>query len=118
MKSNNLIWFSELGVNDVAIVGGKNSSLGEMLQHLTKIGVRVPNGFATTAAAYRGFLKRNHLNQRIGEKLSDLDINDIVALEKAGAAIREMILAADLSPKFKQEVCQMALCPEYLFYLF
>ena len=85
-------WLSELGMEDVAIVGGKNASLGEMIQHLTAVGVRVPGGFATTAAAYREFLSASGLARRIAAELERLDVDDIAALSEVGPKIRGWII--------------------------
>ena len=85
-------WLSELGMDDVAVVGGKNASLGEMIQHLTGLGVRVPGGFATTAQAYRDFLSVNGLAERIAAELKTLDVDDIAALSAAGPRIRGWII--------------------------
>jgi pyruvate,water dikinase len=89
--SVNIAWFAELGLGDVEHVGGKNASLGEMVQHLSKAGVRVPDGFATTAAAYRRFLAHQGLADRINGILADLDVEDTRALASAGADIREAV---------------------------
>ncbi len=92
---NNYIYrLEELSKNDIEKVGGKNASLGEMISHLRPLGVKVPGGFATTALAYRDFLKENNLNQQIYETLAQLDINNIQALTQVGAQIRRWILDA------------------------
>jgi len=70
--STNIIWFKELGKDDVEIVGGKNSSLGEMISNLTQAGIRVPDGYATTAEAFRRFIAFNDLEQRINDALDSL----------------------------------------------
>jgi pyruvate,water dikinase len=84
--------FAALRMSDVATVGGKNASLGEMISQLSSAGVRVPGGFATTAKAYRDFLAQNGLAGRISERLATLDINDVTALAKAGEEIRRWIV--------------------------
>ncbi len=94
--NDNLIWFENLGMGDVAQVGGKNASLGEMISQLSARGVRVPGGFATTASAYREFLAQNGLAERIRERLAKLDIEDVTALAAAGAQIRQWILDTPL----------------------
>ena len=86
------ISLDKLGMNDVPIVGGKNASLGEMLQNLGGLGVKVPGGFATTADAYREFLSADSLDERIADRLKGLDVNDVLALQKAGADIRGWIM--------------------------
>jgi len=94
--NGNLIWFEKLGMQDVAQVGGKNASLGEMISQLTAKGVRVPGGFATTADAYREFLAHNNLASRIRQRLETLNIEDVTALAAAGAEIRQWILDTPL----------------------
>jgi pyruvate,water dikinase len=89
--SGNISWFKDLGLGDVESVGGKNASLGEMVQHLSKAGVRVPDGFATTADAYRRFLAHEGLADRISATLSGLDVEDTRALAEAGAQIRDLV---------------------------
>lgn len=96
--------FSELGYQDVEIVGGKNASLGEMISHLTELNVKVPNGFATTAQAFRDFLDFNDLKSRISDLLSTLDIEDINALTEAGKRIREWVIEAKFQPELEQEI--------------
>ncbi len=99
-----IIWFDKLGMDDVPLVGGKNASLGEMVGGLKSKGVRVPFGFATTADAYREFITHNDLAAKIDRELDELDVDDIKALQKAGAAIRAMILGASFPQAFEQEL--------------
>jgi pyruvate,water dikinase len=87
-------WFSEIGLNDVATVGGKNASLGEMYRELKPHGIHVPYGFATTADAYRLFLAENGLDEKISALLSDLDEKDVENLHRHGLEIRHAILEA------------------------
>ncbi|HNP34905.1 MAG TPA: phosphoenolpyruvate synthase [Woeseiaceae bacterium] len=94
-----VIKLSELGMHDVETVGGKNASLGEMIANLSGLGVMVPGGFATTAAAYRDFLITDNLGERINALLDQLDVDDIGALAKAGESIRGWIMAAPLPDK-------------------
>jgi pyruvate,water dikinase len=89
--SGNISWFKDLGLADVESVGGKNASLGEMVQHLSKAGVRVPDGFATTADAYRRFLAHEALADRISATLAGLDVEDTRSLAEAGAQIRDLV---------------------------
>jgi len=81
-------------MGDVERVGGKNASLGEMISQLSHLDVNVPNGFATTADAYRDFLRESGLTERISQALDGLDINDVTALAKTGAQIRRWIVEA------------------------
>jgi len=97
-------WLSELGMDDVGVVGGKNASLGEMIQHLTAVGVRVPGGFATTAQAYRDFLSASGLDKRIAAELESLDVDDIAALSEAGPKIRGWIIEQPFQPELDQAI--------------
>ncbi|MDO8420041.1 MAG: PEP/pyruvate-binding domain-containing protein, partial [Rubrivivax sp.] len=90
--------FEALRMTDVEVVGGKNASLGEMISQLAATGVRVPGGFATTAHAYREFLRHGGLGQRIQDKLATLDVDDVRALAAAGAVIRQWIVDTPLPP--------------------
>jgi pyruvate,water dikinase len=94
----------QVGRQDLARVGGKNASLGEMLRELTQLGVRVPRGFATTATAYREFLAQGGLDRRIAGALSGLDVEDLPALADAGARIRGWILATPFTAAVQQAV--------------
>ena len=98
--------FDQMGLADVARVGGKNASLGELIRQLGGEGVRVPNGFATTAEAYFEFLRVNELESKIRSLLAGLDAQDIQALEKVGAQIRESIVHAKLPPALVDELSQ------------
>lgn len=96
-KSQNLILkFSEIRNSDVKIVGGKNASLGEMYSLLTKQGVNIPNGFATTAKAFKYFLKEAGIRQAIRQELKDLNVKDIRNLQAKGKAVRRLILDSKL----------------------
>ena len=101
-----VIPFQSLGMTDIEQVGGKNASLGEMISNLSSSGVSVPGGFATTAQAYRDFLKDNGLEKRIQQTLKALDVSDVNALAKAGADIRGWILAASLPKRLEEEIRQ------------
>ena len=96
--------FRELGLADIGSVGGKNASLGEMIGRLGKAGVRVPDGFATTADAYRDFLAQGGLDGKIHALLEGLDVDDVGRLAEVGARIRALILEAPLPPRLQQEV--------------
>lgn len=91
--SANVVWFKDLGLGDVESVGGKNASLGEMVQHLSQAGVAVPDGFATTADAYRRFLAHGGLADRINALLADLDVDDVRRLAEVGKDIRDAVEA-------------------------
>src|SRR5690242_10931561 len=93
-----------LRMKDVALVGGKNASLGEMISQLGGAGVRVPGGFATTADAYREFLAQGGLDKRIGERLSRLDSANVTELAKAGTEIRGWIVAQEFPARLREEI--------------
>lgn len=99
-----VIPFSKLRMSDVEIVGGKNASLGELLSQLTEAGIRVPDGFATTAEAFRVFLKEGGLDKRIEERLKTLDVDDVKELAKAGAEIRQWIEDAPFPAQLEKEI--------------
>ena len=96
--------FEELRVGDVESVGGKNSSLGEMISQLASMGVRVPTGFATTSLAFRDFLQHNQLDRKISERLVQLNVDDVRALAEAGAEIRAWIENASFQPRLENEI--------------
>ncbi len=96
-----ILWFDQLGMDDVERVGGKNASLGEMISNLSEVGVTVPGGFATTAHAYREFLSHEGLNERINDTLKRLDVDDVKALTEAGRNIRQWIIDTPLPPTFE-----------------
>jgi pyruvate, water dikinase len=87
-RSDNVAWFADLGLADLEQVGGKNSSLGEMISGLSRLGVRVPNGFATTADAFRRFLAQTGLGEQINAQLQNLDTDDVQELARVGSRIR------------------------------
>jgi pyruvate,water dikinase len=89
-------WFDDVGMQDVSVVGGKNASLGEMRRALTPLGIRTPDGFATTADAFRAFLNAAGLERVIKDALGRLDVQDIDHLQAAGGRVRSAILAAEL----------------------
>ena len=96
--------FEQLRMTDVESVGGKNASLGEMISQLASSGVRVPGGFATTAHAFRVFLSHGGLDQRIAQRLSTLDTEDVRALAEAGAQIRRWVEETPFPPEFEQAI--------------
>jgi len=99
-----VIRLDQLGMDDVDTVGGKNASLGEMISNLGSLGVRVPGGFATTAAAYRDFLSASGLDRRINDSLAVLDVDDIDALAEAGRSIRQWIRESALPENLIAEI--------------
>ncbi len=99
-------WFAQLRITDVDTVGGKNASLGEMLSNLSAAGIRVPDGFATTANAFRIFLRHEHLDRKIYRLLEQLNIEDIVQLQQRGNEIRRLILSHPLPPSLEQAITE------------
>jgi pyruvate, water dikinase len=99
-----VIPFERLGMHDVETVGGKNASLGEMIGSLANLGVRVPGGFATTAQAYRDFLRQGGLDDRIRGELAALNVDDVSALAATGARIRGWILSTPFPPDLQKAV--------------
>ncbi|HNU12480.1 MAG TPA: PEP/pyruvate-binding domain-containing protein, partial [Rubrivivax sp.] len=96
--------FEQLRMTDVEVVGGKNASLGEMISQLSASGVRVPGGFATTAHAYREFLRQDGLDERIARRLQALDVDDVRALAEAGAEIRAWISGTPFPPALEDAI--------------
>jgi pyruvate,water dikinase len=96
--------FASVGLRDTALVGGKNASLGEMIARLGQAGVRVPDGFATTAQAYRDVLAQGGLDARIAAELAGLDVGDVRRLAEAGGRIRGWILATPFPPGLERDV--------------
>lgn len=107
--------FEEVGIADIPLVGGKNASLGEMIQQLTAKGVNVPFGFATTAYAYRDFIKKAGLEEQLRSLFADLDIEDINNLRSRGKQARSLILDTPLSPELKNAIAYayLQLCQQY-----
>lgn len=99
-------WFEEIGIEDVPLVGGKNASLGEMYRELASQGVKVPNGFAITAEAYRTFLREAGLESTIIDSLKDLDTHDIENLRRRGARMRQAMLDANLPDTLEREILE------------
>ena len=100
----NIIWFKDLGIEDVPIVGGKNAALGEMFANLTKLGINVPNGFAITARAYNEFLDKAGIRAGMEKILKDLDTGNMRALQKAGKKVRKLILKSKLPKDLEYEI--------------
>jgi pyruvate,water dikinase len=99
-----VIELEKLGMEDIELVGGKNASLGEMIAKLGKLGVSVPGGFATTAAAYREFLSNDGLDRRIRDRLAALDVDDIPALTDAGRSIRAWVAETPLPDRLMRDI--------------
>lgn len=99
-----IIPLDQLGMDDVPIVGGKNASLGEMINKLGNLGISVPGGFATTASAYDNFLKEADLSVKIQQALDKLDTSDVKQLARVGGEIRDWIVTSSLPPQFEREI--------------
>ncbi len=100
----NILWFHEVGMGDLAQVGGKNASLGEMVSNLSDAGVRVPGGFATTADAYRAFLAAGGLYDRIRAAVESLDVADVAELARVGASVRAWIEQQPFPPALEADI--------------
>ena len=109
-----ILWFNELGIGDVPLVGGKNASLGEMYQFLTNKGVNIPNGFAVTASAYRHLLKDAGIENDVKDSLAGLDTHDIRNLQERGRKARSVIRYAKLPKDLEDEIREayQKLCKE------
>ena len=110
-----ILWFDELGIDDVPLVGGKNASLGEMYRNLTKKGVKIPNGFAVTSYAYDYFLEKENIKGELKDILKGLDTKNMKNLSEKGRKAREAILKAELPSELKEGIsgAYKKLCREY-----
>lgn len=109
------MFFSEINKGDVPIVGGKNASLGEMYSNLTSKGINIPNGFATTADAYRYFLDYNGIDKKIAKVFSEVDLNELEDVQKAGKLSRDLTMKGKFPEDLKKEIIEAyeKLCEEY-----
>src|SRR3989344_8610684 len=105
-ETRNILWFDQVGNNDVALVGGKNASLGEMYTALTPKGIRVPNGFVVTAYAYKYFIEKEGLLPFIQDTLKDLNTENIKDLQKKGKAIRKKIIESDIPKEIETGIAE------------
>jgi len=114
-KTELVLWFNQLGIEDVPLVGGKNASLGEMYRNLTKKKVRIPNGFAVTAFAYRFLLEKAGIKDEIKNVLKGLDTRDMDNLQERGRKIREIIRTAEFPDLLRNEIFKAykEMCKEY-----
>jgi pyruvate,water dikinase len=101
-----ILWFEEIGITDIPLVGGKNASLGEMYTGLKSRGIRVPNGFAITAKSYWDFLATHGLGAAIKREIKGLNVRDIRMLSRVGKRVRSLILDAEFSEELKREVIE------------
>ncbi len=114
-KEELILWFDQLAIEDVPIVGGKNASLGEMYRNLVPKGINIPNGFAITAKAYRYVLQFNSADEKIRQILQGLDTRNIKDLEDKGRRVREVIRHCDFPPDLKKQITEgyRNLCKQY-----
>ena len=110
-----ILWFNEIGINDIQLVGGKNASLGEMIQQLTPKGVNVPMGFATTAYAYRYFIESAGLEAQLRELFADLDVENVNNLRERGKKARSLLIHTPFPPELRDAIAQayQTLCEQY-----
>ncbi|QLE54386.1 phosphoenolpyruvate synthase [Nostoc sp. TCL26-01] len=110
-----VLWFDEVGIGDIALVGGKNASLGEMIQQLTPKGVNVPGGFATTAYAYRYFIQSAGLEVQLRELFADLDVEDVKNLQERGLKARSLLMHTPFPLELQQAIAKAytSLCEQY-----
>ena len=110
-----VLWFDEIGIDDIPIVGGKNASLGEMIGQLTAKGVNVPTGFATTAYAYRYFIKSAGLEEKLRNLFADLDVNDLQNLRTRASKARKLLLHTPFPKDFRSAIATSykKLCERY-----
>ena len=102
MENKFILGLHEAGIGDIERVGGKNASLGEMIRHLSKLGIRIPGGFIITVEAYQGFIAYNELEKKINSLVTEIDYNSMESLRRAGLQIRNMIRNGKLSFKLKE----------------
>jgi pyruvate,water dikinase len=110
-----ILWFDQLGIDEVHLVGGKNASLGEMYQNLTPKGVNVPNGFAVTAYAYRYLLEKAGIKENIKQILSDLNTSDLHNLQERGEKVRNLIRHTEFPDELKNAIVEAYghMCKQY-----
>jgi len=99
-----ILWFKDLTIKDVPLVGGKNAALGEMISNLVPMGINVPDGFAVTSYAYNYFIEKAGLKEKISKILKDLDTGNVRSLGQKGKAIRELILKAEIPADLSKEI--------------
>ncbi|MDB9375054.1 phosphoenolpyruvate synthase [Nodularia sphaerocarpa] len=110
-----ILWFDEVGITDIPLVGGKNASLGEMIQELTPQGVNVPTGFATTAYAYRYFIESAGLEAKLREVFADLDVEDVKNLQVRGKKARSLLMHTPFPVDLRDAIASayLKLCEQY-----
>ncbi|MBD0388982.1 MAG: phosphoenolpyruvate synthase, partial [Nostoc sp. C3-bin3] len=110
-----ILWFDEVGIADIPVVGGKNASLGEMIQQLTPKGINVPTGFATTAYAYRYFIKSAGLEAKLRKLFADLDVEDVKNLRERGKKARSLLIHTPFPVELREAIATayQSLCEQY-----
>ncbi|MBA2750282.1 MAG: phosphoenolpyruvate synthase [Tatlockia sp.] len=110
-----ILWFSEVGISDIGLVGGKNASLGEMIQQLVSKGVKVPNGFATTAYAFRYFIEKAGLKAQLSRLFADLDVDNVNQLQETGKQARSLIMHTAFPVELSNAIAKayLQLCQKY-----
>jgi len=103
-SEKHILWFKEIGIEDVPLVGGKNASLGEMISQLSNAGVNIPNGFATTSTAFRYFMEKSGLKEKISKVLEGLDVKNIKNLQEKGKKVRNLILKSQIPKDLEEEI--------------
>ncbi|MEH2116013.1 phosphoenolpyruvate synthase [Nostoc sp.] len=110
-----ILWFDEVGIADIPLVGGKNASLGEMIQQLTPKGINVPTGFATTAYAYRYFIQSAGLEAKLRKLFADLDVEDVKNLRERGKKARSLLIHTPFPVELREAIATAyhRLCEQY-----
>jgi pyruvate, water dikinase len=110
-----ILWFDEVGIADIPVVGGKNASLGEMIQQLTPKGINVPTGFATTAYAYRHFIQSADLEAKLRKLFADLDVEDVKNLRERGKKARSLLIHTPFPVELREAIATAyhSLCERY-----
>ena len=110
-----ILWFDEVGIADIPVVGGKNASLGEMIQQLTPKGINVPTGFATTAYAYRYFIESADLEAKLRKLFADLDVEDVKNLRERGKKARSLLIHTPFPVELREAIAiaYQNLCEQY-----
>ena len=110
-----ILWFDEVGIADIPVVGGKNASLGEMIQQLTPKGINVPTGFATTAYAYRHFIQSAGLEAKLRKLFADLDVEDVKNLRERGKKARSLLIHTPFPVELREAIVKayQSLCEQY-----
>ncbi|HWJ29785.1 MAG TPA: PEP/pyruvate-binding domain-containing protein, partial [Flavisolibacter sp.] len=104
MNSSCILLLDQVGLQDIHLVGGKNASLGEMLQNLTKLGIKIPDGFVITTTAYSEFIQHNHLDEEIRNIVKKIDYASVESLRRAGLTVRNLIKNARFPAQLSQQI--------------